>query len=143
MRTFASLLPADKPVTSTTALAVVMLDRAGVDADALRIGLTIIECPATVENDIADCIDALLFDDDAARGITWGDKNSPAMILVGHTEDREFRRALARGIPIVVVAPRDRLPEDSASRPTAGSTSSATFRTGRSRARSHSSPATA
>ena len=112
MRTFASLLPADKPVTSTTALAVVMLDRAGVDADALRNGLTIIECPATVENDIADCIDALLFGDDAARGITWGDKNSPAMILVGHTEDREFRRALARGIPVVVVAPRERLPED-------------------------------
>ena len=87
MRTFASLLPADKPVTSTTALAVVMLDRAGVDADALRNGLTIIECPATVENDIADCIDADLV----------GTFNLAARDAIGKVEFA--REVAARAVP--------------------------------------------
>ena len=61
MRSFSSLLPS-RP-TSLVALSAELLDHAGADADAVREGVTIIECPIALAGDVADAIDALVFGD--------------------------------------------------------------------------------
>ena len=57
MRSFASLLPA-RP-SSLLALSAEFLDRSGADADAIKSGVTIIECPDILVTDICDAIDEL------------------------------------------------------------------------------------
>jgi len=107
MRSFASLLPS-RP-TSLVALAAELLDHAGADADAVREGVTIVECPRDLAADVADAIDALVFGDQASRG--WGD-DAKVVIHDGHVEDFHFKRVLARGVPVIVVAPAGKLPSD-------------------------------
>ena len=108
MSTFSSLMPT-KP-TSKLALAAALLDRAGVDPDAIRSGVTVIVGGTHVDEDVAEAINALVWDDEAVRAI-WGDR-APAAVLTGHVDDCMFEAILARDIPVVLIARADKLPAD-------------------------------
>ena len=108
MRSFSSLLPS-RP-TSLVALSAELLDHAGADADALREGVTIIECPIALAGDVADAIDALVFGDQAGRG--WNADDGKVIIFDGHVDDVHFNRVLSSGRPVIVVSPANKIPTD-------------------------------
>lgn len=109
MRSFASLLPA-RP-SSLLALSAQFLDRAGADADAIREGVTIVECPDILVTDVCDAIDELVFNEESSRGWSMED-DGKAILLDGGTSDGKFKRALASGRTLIVVSPAARLPTD-------------------------------
>jgi hypothetical protein len=113
MSTFVSLLPATN-VVSPRALAAVLLDRAGVDPDVVRAGVTMIDCRVGgIANDIADAIDDLVFAAKGGRHTFLGDATD-ALIFTRCTEDETLRDSLSRGLPLVLVgAPKDFAPETS------------------------------
>ena len=109
MCSFASLLPS-RP-SSILSLSAEFLDRGGADADAMKFGVTIIECPDHLVTDVADAIDELVFNEEASRGWSMED-GGKAILLDGGCSDGKFLRALASGRTLVVVAPATRLPSD-------------------------------
>jgi hypothetical protein len=112
MSTFSSLIPAVAVTPSPRALAVVLLDRAGVDPDAIKSGVTVIGCSGDVVDFVADTVDHLVFGGQSDTP-TWEAPSAEAQshILSGDVHDDKFVRAIAFGKPVVVVARPSRLPD--------------------------------
>jgi SpoVK/Ycf46/Vps4 family AAA+-type ATPase len=112
MSTFASLIPSGAVTPSPRALAVILLDRAGADPDAMKTGVTVIGCAGDVVDFVADAIDHIVFGGQADIP-NWENPSaeSPAHILSGDVHNSKFNSAVALGKPVVVVARHSRLPE--------------------------------
>ena len=115
MSTFASLIPADAVTPSPRALAVVMLDRAGVDPDAVKAGVTVIACSNSVVEDVTRAIDHFALGGEGDDISAW---SAPAaepkfFLLSGKVDDDQWKRSLALGKPVIVVATASQLPTDS------------------------------
>ena len=122
MRTFVDLIlnpPKDgnASITSVTAIAAVVLDDAGLDPDALKHGLTLIECcDGYVSNAIVNLVsDALQPADVSVDQRTEFDSDTVAVFTGEGLRDQVMRgieRAVAADIPVVAVLHPDRVLEE-------------------------------
>ncbi len=104
MRSFISLLgPSHASMLAVTAA---MLDRDGVDPDALRSGVSLIVCPRSLDDAIQDAVNRLVFNSEAAQSPREDDPVRAYVLSAGNWDDFTLRRAIARDLPVILVGRR-------------------------------------